>query len=217
MKNKILLFLLMIVSSQIWGQTTCLENDDSWTGSGLVTTDGQGCAGEKYVFNGSGDTATSPIVTNPEELKFKLRRSGNDTPWSMVVEISTNPTHTTFTTVQTINSISNSACGSISYTTIDLSSYMGERRVRFRDTRGSGSHERTVSDVTLSCTAPITCSAPDTPNGSISGTTPACVSTILTYTHGSGQPQAGIAYYWQTESTGTSTDSNTSSTLNVTS
>ena len=67
----------------------------------------------------------------------------------MVVEISTNPAHTTFATVSTINLIS-TTCASES---IDLSSYSGDRVIRLRDTRTSGSHERTISDINLACPA----------------------------------------------------------------
>ncbi|MBR9757586.1 MAG: choice-of-anchor D domain-containing protein, partial [Algicola sp.] len=51
---------------------------------------------------------------------------------------------------------------------------------------------------------------------SISGTTPVCNSTTLSYTHGAGQPQANVAYYWQTTATGTSTTSNANNTYNAT-
>ncbi len=59
------------------------------------------------------------------------------------------------------------------------------------------------------------CSPPNTPNGSISGTNPACNSTTLTYTHGAGQPQTNVVYYWQTTANGTSTANPTSTGLIV--
>lgn len=147
-----LLFLMLIIlaGSISWGQTTvCLDNADVWTGSGLANTTGQGCDGEAYVFNGSGDMATSPVVTNPSSLTFQRKRSGNTTAWSMDIEISTNATYTTWVTVASLSSIS-ATCAS---QTVSLTAYTGARVIRFKDTRGSGSHERTISDIEVTCTS----------------------------------------------------------------
>ncbi len=54
---------------------------------------------------------------------------------------------------------------------------------------------------------------PANPSGTISGTTPACSSTTLTYT---GTIPGGETYYWQTSATGTSTANNATGTLLVT-
>jgi len=141
-------FLLMLVSVSGWGQ--CIVTWSSTAG----TSGGQGCAGTPYVFTSSGQTVTSSIVSNPNTLTFQKKRSGNSTAWSLVVEISTNPAHTTFTTVTTISAISNT-CGSES---VDLSGYSGDRVIRLRDTRTTGGHERTISDISLTCG--VSCSAP---------------------------------------------------------
>lgn len=53
---------------------------------------------------------------------------------------------------------------------------------------------------------------PANPGGTISGTTPACTSTTLTYT---GVIPSGETYYWQTSATGTSTANNATSSLAV--
>lgn len=64
-----------------------------------------------------------------------------------------------------------------------------------------------VLNGTASCTPPVD------PTGTISGTTPACNSTTLTYT---GTPAAGTINYWQTTATGTATTDNTTGTFNAT-
>lgn len=60
------------------------------------------------------------------------------------------------------------------------------------------------------------CTPPSDPNGTISGNNNPCSNpTNLTYTSGSGQPETGISYYWQTAATGTSTTNSASSPLAV--
>ncbi|MEP3819473.1 MAG: hypothetical protein ABJM50_09900, partial [Nonlabens ulvanivorans] len=57
------------------------------------------------------------------------------------------------------------------------------------------------------------CSAPADPTGSITGTTPACTSTDLTFT---GTTPSGITNYWQTTATGTDETYNASTTYTAT-
>lgn len=64
-----------------------------------------------------------------------------------------------------------------------------------------------VLNGTSSCTPPLD------PTGTISGTTPACNSTTLTYT---GAALPGTVNYWQTTATGTSTANNATGTFNAT-
>ncbi|WP_052467079.1 GEVED domain-containing protein [Psychroserpens damuponensis] len=64
-----------------------------------------------------------------------------------------------------------------------------------------------VLDGTSSCTPPLD------PTGTISGTTPACDNTTLTYT---GAALPGTVNYWQTTATGTSTANNATGTFNAT-
>lgn len=56
------------------------------------------------------------------------------------------------------------------------------------------------------------CTPPADPIGTITGTTPACTNTVLTY---SGTALPGTINYWQTTPTGTSTANNASGTFNV--
>ena len=67
---------------------------------------------------------------------------------------------------------------------------------------------------TINC---ITCSEPTDPQGTISGTTPACTDTTLTYNFDATEPLAGVQYFWQTSASGTSTANNATATYNVTS
>ncbi|WP_299225293.1 choice-of-anchor D domain-containing protein [uncultured Psychroserpens sp.] len=66
---------------------------------------------------------------------------------------------------------------------------------------------------TINCSS---CIAPTDPTGTITGTTPECSSTTLTYNYGTGEPLAGVTYYWQTASNGTSTANPVTTDLNVT-
>ncbi|WP_417238401.1 GEVED domain-containing protein [Bizionia sp.] len=65
----------------------------------------------------------------------------------------------------------------------------------------------------ISWTAYSACTAPANPIGTITGTTPACTNTTLTY---SGTTIPGTIDYWQTTATGTSTANNATGTFNAT-
>ncbi|WP_458628041.1 GEVED domain-containing protein [Winogradskyella sp. PC D3.3] len=85
-------------------------------------------------------------------------------------------------------------------------------RVRFSDHYADASDYYYVDDIILSGDACL-CSAPADPTGSITGTTPACTSTDLTYT---GTAAPGTTNYWQTSPTGTATTDNATGTYTVT-
>jgi hypothetical protein len=72
-----------------------------------------------------------------------------------------------------------------------------------------------TTDYSLAIGGTVTpsCTPPANPSGSITGTTPACSSTTLTYT---GTSTAPVVNYWQTTPTGTSTANNAATPLNVT-
>lgn len=69
-----------------------------------------------------------------------------------------------------------------------------------------------IGDFTLNGIVSLTCTPPADPAGTISGTTPACNSTTLTYT---GATIPGTVDYWQTTATGTSTANNATGTFNA--
>jgi hypothetical protein len=91
--------------------------------------------------------------------------------------------------------------------TINVEIENGEEiMLRWEDLNDSGNdHMLAIDDVTINVEVSSTCTKPETPNGDISGTTPACNTTTLTYTHGTNQPEDDIDYYWQTSATGTNT------------
>ncbi|WP_297515184.1 hypothetical protein [Flavobacterium sp.] len=70
-----------------------------------------------------------------------------------------------------------------------------------------------INDFTFNGTVTLACTPPANPTGSITGTTPACSTTTLTYT---GTATAPVVNYWQTTPTGTSTANNAATPLNVT-
>jgi subtilisin-like proprotein convertase family protein len=66
----------------------------------------------------------------------------------------------------------------------------------------------------LQFTCPPACTPPADPTGTISGTTPACATTSLSF---SGSATAPVTNYWQTSATGTATTHNAASSRMVTS
>lgn len=72
-----------------------------------------------------------------------------------------------------------------------------------KTTGGSGNNPKVqIDNIIITSSEISTCTKPETPNGDISGTTPECNTTTLTYTHGTNQPEDDIDYYWQTSATG---------------
>ena len=70
-----------------------------------------------------------------------------------------------------------------------------------------------INDFVFNGTVSLNCTPPANPTGTITGTTPACTSTTLTFT---GTATAPVVNYWQTTPTGTSTANNAATPLNVT-
>ncbi|RYE17847.1 MAG: hypothetical protein EOP51_23180, partial [Sphingobacteriales bacterium] len=205
------MMMLLLMAGKESVSQTCASL--SWAGSGLASTTGQGCDGTSYIFNGSGDMVTSSVVSNPQSVSFQRRRSGNTTSWSMVIEISNNAAHTTFTTVTTITSISES-CVSQS---IDLSGYAGARVIRFRDTRSSGTHERTISDLDLTCASTFTLTYSG--NTNTAGTVPAAVTAASTTLAAAGSlVKTGFSFAgWNANAAGTGTNYNAGTSYTISS
>ncbi|MDB5228642.1 MAG: hypothetical protein JWN78_2835 [Bacteroidota bacterium] len=98
------------------------------------------------------------------------------------------------------------------YSTVNITSLPAVANLQIRITLFNNStNERwLVDDVQL--TGILSCSPPADPTGSISGTTPACTNTALSF---SGSAPAGITYYWETAALGTATANDAASSLNV--
>lgn len=84
----------------------------------------------------------------------------------------------------------------------------GNVLIQFRST---GSRQVVIDDVSWTCY--VACTPPADPIGTISGTTPACATTSLSF---SGSATAPVTNYWQTSATGTATNNNATSSLTVT-
>lgn len=145
-----------------------------WTLSGASSSSNQSCSGNGILFTANGQFAVTPSVTNPLLLNFNKKRSGDATAWSLAIQISTSPSGP-WTTVTTISTITNSCTANSS---IDLSAYTGLRYIRFLDTRSSGTNERGIDDIT------ITCGSSCIPTHSISSFTPTSgpAGTLVTIT-----------------------------------
>ena len=78
---------------------------------------------------------------------------------------------------------------------------------------GAATTTFSINDFTFNGPVSLNCTPPANPTGTITGTTPACTSTTLTFT---GTATAPVVNYWQTTPTGTSTANNAATPLNVT-
>lgn len=148
-------------------------------------------------YNGS---ITTPALVNPTVLKFYLGRSSNTTAKTLTIDVSTTSQSSGFTTIATFDH-SNVPVSSYNQYTVDLSAYSSNPTVWIRFTKSSGTNSPwRLDDIAVSC-APV-CTPPTDPSGSITGTTPACDNTTLSF---SGTAPAGEVYYWQNSATGKST------------
>lgn len=154
MKLKFLFFALLICGFA-FGQIN--ENFDAtvngWAFSGAQVTTGQACsANNSILYTNNGQYAISPSVVNPSELNFNIKRSNNSAQWSLIVQISiespADQTSGPWSNVTTIGTSISTTCSGV--TAIDLSTYTGLRYIKLIDSRGSGSHQRGVDDVSIS-------------------------------------------------------------------
>ena len=125
------------------------ENDEipsGWTASTYVDVlsgkngDGTYCV----AFKGSGAYLITPLVTNPQKLSFKYKRSSNETSWGLDISYATS-TNGPWTNFGTISS------ATTSWQTFSKSlSNLGQVYIKFTDTRTSGNHERYIDHVQIS-------------------------------------------------------------------
>ncbi|TYB78872.1 GEVED domain-containing protein [Bizionia myxarmorum] len=177
----------------------------TWTGTDAVTwnatfarTD-QTLTNKAVCTNGSG-TVTSPIYTGGMgTLTFNYVRAftGGDAR-SLTVWVNGTQIGGTTTVSSTLNTTQNYSA------TINVGGSVS------LEIRTAGAQIK-IDDI--SWTAYSACAPPANPVGTITGTTPACASTTLTYT---GTTIPGTIDYWQTTATGTSTANNATGTFNAT-
>lgn len=196
------LVLFFFISGNTFGQSC---GTITWTDNSIGSF--QSCGGINKGFNANGDYSYTSIITNPQSLTFDKKRSNNTTAWSMDIQISPDGGALSWTTIATINSISNT-CGTEN---IDLSSYTGTRRIRFIDTRSSGTHERAISNIVITCaTYTVTYDG----NGSDGGTVPTDASSP--YFSGSTVTVLGAGTMTKTGNTFAGWDSDNDGTANFT-
>lgn len=132
------------------------ENDEipsGWTASTYVDVlsgkngDGTYCV----AFKGSGAYLITPLVTNPQKLSFKYKRSSNETSWGLDISYATS-TNGPWTNFGTISS------ATTSWQTFSKSmDNVGSVFFKITDTRSSGAAERYIDLIKITSTSePIT-------------------------------------------------------------
>ena len=183
------------------------------TPAGWAATTITYASNEARFASNTGDLTTLSL-SNPTSLNFDLRRTGNTSAKSLLIEISTTTQGGTYTTIATYDH-SNTTASSTTNCTVDLSAYTAFPTVfiKFRKVSSTTSPWY-LKNVEVFCGSP--CVPPTDPIGTIAGATPVCNTTDLSYTYGGGEPLAGVTYYWQNASNGTDTLNPVSSNLTVT-
>ncbi|MEQ1553172.1 MAG: hypothetical protein ABL929_03280 [Ferruginibacter sp.] len=207
---KVVLMVLVMVGSGVkgWGQAILPISRTTWSAAPTGWTDLAGgnyttsfaCTGsDGGKFSTTGDNYSVFFNTNPGAVSFTTKSTATPTSCTLLLEESSNGT--TFTTVSGTITLA-STC--TSYGPFNL--LPATRYVKWTYTK-SGSVNLTFDDVNITA---MPCTPPTNPSGTITGTTPACTSTSLSYS----APSA--TSYWQTTATGTSTVQNTNTNYTAT-
>jgi hypothetical protein len=152
-------------------------------------------------------------------MTFNIRSSGTG-PLNFKVQYSSTGTGGTFTDLGTTLTSNDVACVSRSadFTSINALDNNANTVIRLVFTGGEADGSPATGDAQsggtfriddLIINGSLSCTPPSNPSGTISGTTPACTNTILSYS----APNANL--YWQTTATGTSMANPTTSTYNA--
>ncbi|WP_152378473.1 hypothetical protein [Flavobacterium haoranii] len=182
-----------------YGDWTHSENG-TWTAVSMFAGGGQ------IQMNDVGDYLELPPLNNPALLTYDAA-------------LSSSPSSNNRIKVQYFNGsvwvdVQEDTCTSTSFTTFTISfppvvQVMPNVRVRLYRSADDRTHY--IDNLNVYCGP--TCTPPADPVGTISGVTPACNSTTLTYSESAVAP---VEFYWQTTSMGTSTTNNANSPLVVT-
>ncbi len=225
------LFLLIALSALLpvvgWGQT--IDNSatgtsgtipSGWSSVNGVTTNtiSQTGSGGYYLLESTSPStydylisASYNIPTADVSIAMDIATYGSGTSTTLSVDMSTDNGATWAAGTKTTGSVTSSTHITQTVTFIGVNS--GTVKFRFYDGQ-LGLPSVRLKNIVIS-KSPPPCTPPANPNGTISGTTPACSSTTLSYAAGAGQPEAGVTYYWQTAASGTSTANVATSPLNV--
>lgn len=220
-----------IIFSENMGNLSGNTNVNSYTGFenyGILTYTGTGGADVRKTDPSSGYSGASGdgnVLINTSAKSFQIsginttnytnlvltfgqRKSRNDANNELIVEISSDGNNYTSLTYSRPTGSGTANWRLIEPTgTIPPTSNL---RIRFRGINNTTDWR--IDDVKLVGDL-LSCTPPSDPTGSISGTTPACDSTVLSF---SGSAPAGVTYYWQTSPSGTNTSNNAASLLTAT-
>lgn len=184
-------------------------SNSSWANSTSTWTSFNGASGQAISLSNSSGTPTITLTFNVASgyeldvtsFSFWTRRSSTGAQnWSMTINgiaVGSGNVTTGGTSIGTTN-VSNTISGLSGTITVQLALSGATASGTFR-----------LDDFTLNGTVTSSCTPPADPVGSISGTTPSCNNTALSYS----APNANL--YWQTTATGTSTANPTTATYNV--
>jgi hypothetical protein len=128
------------------------EFDDStsipvgWTTTNVAISTNNACTAStnSAVFNGFNDVLITPILNDPQELKFLYLRSGNTTAWKLNVDYGFSKTGP-WTNLDFVDNAISTDCSPFA---VDLS-LLTDIYIRFRDARGSGAAERYIDNVVV--------------------------------------------------------------------
>ncbi|MFD2916780.1 GEVED domain-containing protein [Psychroserpens luteus] len=180
----------------------------SWNGYYLrIGTNGSGDRIELWRKNGNsfglkvGDFPSSPSVSSaiPNGLNIRITRSALG---EFELFYSTGFTYALTPTV---------SAGTLTNNDITTSSFFG---IYTKFANPSSSRRLYMDNIVLGVIP--SCTPPTDPIGTISGVTPSCTNTTLSYVFDATEPISGAEYYWQTTASGTSTANNATGTFNAT-
>jgi Secretion system C-terminal sorting domain len=147
--------LYLLAHNAAYAQTPLIDEEfdigttipTGWIGTsvGIATNNTCTASPQSVVFNGSGDALVTPILNDPQELKFLYLRSSNTATWTLQVQYA-NSTTGPWTT---LSSVSDAISGECSSHVVDLSTF-SDIYIRFLDARISGAAERYIDNVVVS-------------------------------------------------------------------
>lgn len=149
------LVLYLLAHNAAYAQTPLIDEEfdlgttipAGWIGTsvGIATNNSCTASLQSVVFNGVNDALITPILNDPQELKFLYLRSSNTADWTLNVQYATS-TSGPWTTISSVSNATNPDC--LSHV-VDLSTY-SNIYIRFLDARASGGNERYIDNVVVS-------------------------------------------------------------------
>uniref|UniRef100_UPI001E659881 beta strand repeat-containing protein n=1 Tax=Chryseobacterium binzhouense TaxID=2593646 RepID=UPI001E659881 len=225
-KSKMLYaFLMALFSVWSWGQTTLVNykfEDNLLPESGSIGSPNltassavsyfAGVTGNAVAFGSSTNKYFELTISTIGYTNVKISFSGRSSQSGSIWSVTGDPAGgSTFSNITSLNS-GNGSFTNLAQTTLG-SNYDNKTSIRIRITSTGTSATHRLDDLILVGTS--NCVAPSNPGGSISGITPACNSTVLTYNPSVGENAANL--YWQTSLAGTSLSFPANNALDVTS